>query len=66
MKPIHSTHYPSPLLVEAMQREVLRNSQKFFSLFREPQKKKGLFGARRSPRLFNTTALNHGQQNFYQ
>jgi hypothetical protein len=41
MKHIYSTnHHPSPLLVEAMQREVLRNSRKFFNLFRERHAKK--------------------------
>ncbi len=37
------THQPSPLLVEAIQREVLGNSGKFFKLFRERCEKKGPF-----------------------
>lgn len=58
MKQFYSTHYPSPLLVEVMQREVLRNPRKFFKLFRERCEKKGPF-VLQHPRFFN---VNH----FYQ
>lgn len=53
MKRIYSTHHPSPLLVEARQREVLRHSAKFFKLFRERREEKGPSTSRQPSRFLS-------------